>query len=155
LGKNVQVQHGALLAGHVIAHDRAIISAAAVVGQFTRLGSVAFVAAAARVSMDVPPFMMCQGETTVVTHNLVGMRRAGYGPEAIHEIRQAYRTLYRSGMLFREAVEKLAEAVKTDAGRILVSFLQSESKRGIARGGSHRDRTTGGSDREAATSDVV
>lgn len=153
LGKRVQVQHGALLAGHVIVHDGAIIAAASVVAQFTRVGSGAFIAAAARVGMDVPPFMICQGETTVVTHNLVGMRRAGYSPEAVFEIRQAYRTLYRSGMLFREAVQKLAETVKTDAGRILVSFLQSESKRGFARGGRHRDRTATASDRDADSRD--
>jgi UDP-N-acetylglucosamine acyltransferase len=153
LGKRVQVQHGALLAGHVVVHDGAIISAASVVGQFSRIGSVAFIAAAARVGMDIPPFMMCQGETTVVTHNLVGMRRAGYGPEDIYEIRQAYRTLYRSGMLFREAVETLAGTVKTEAGRILVSFLQSESKRGIARGGTHRDRSGDGTATESNASD--
>jgi UDP-N-acetylglucosamine acyltransferase len=141
LGQRVQIQHGALLAGHVVVQDWAVVAAASVVHQFTRIGSGAFVAAASRVGMDVPPFMMCQGETTVVTHNLVGMRRAGYSPEAIFEIRQAYRTLYRSGLLFRDAVEQLAKTVKTDAGRSLVSFLQSESKRGIARGGKHRDRS--------------
>jgi UDP-N-acetylglucosamine acyltransferase len=141
LGNRVQLQHGALLAGHVVVQDRAIVSAAAVVAQFTRLGSGAFIAAAARVSMDVPPFMMCQGETTIVTHNVVGMRRSGYSAEDIFEIRQAYRTLYRSGLLFREAVDQLAKTVKTEAGQILVNFLQSESKRGFARGGRHRDRS--------------
>jgi UDP-N-acetylglucosamine acyltransferase len=153
LGQNVQVQHGALLAGHVIAHDRAIISAAAVVAQFSRIGTGAFIAAAARVGMDVPPFMICQGETTVVTHNVVGMRRAGYRPEDVFEIRQAYRTLYRSGLLFREAVDQLAKTVKTEPGRILVSFLQSETKRGFARGGRHRDRSAEGMDDESGASD--
>lgn len=152
LGSRVQVQHAALLAGHVIVHDRAIISGAAVVGQFSRIGSLAFIAAAARVGMDVPPFMMCQGETTLVAHNVVGMRRNGYKPEEVFEIRQAFRTLYRSGMLFREAVEKLASSVKTDAGRLLVSFLQSESKRGFARGGRHRNRADDGSGSESDTS---
>lgn len=155
LGKNVQVQHGALLAGHVIVQDRAIISGAAVVGQFSRIGMGAFIAAAARVGMDVPPFMICQGETTVVTHNLVGMRRAGFTPEDIFEIRRAYRTLYRSGLLFREAVDELAKTVKTEPGRILVRFLQSESKRGFARGGQHRHRTGDGTNDEAGANDDV
>lgn len=141
LGKGVQVQHGALLAGHVFAQDKAIFGAHALIHQFVRVGSLAFLAAGARVGMDVPPFMMCQGETTLVAHNVVGMRRAGYSPEAIFEIRQAYRILYRSGLLFRDAVKQLAETVKTDAGRLLLSFLQSESKRGFAVGGSHRTRT--------------
>jgi UDP-N-acetylglucosamine acyltransferase len=154
LGKGVQVQHGALLAGHVFAQDKAIFGAHAMVHQFVRIGSLAFLAAGARVGMDVPPFMICQGDTTLVAHNVVGMRRAGYSPEELFEIRQAYRTLYRSGLLFRDAVQRLAGMVKTDAGRLLVSFLQSESKRGFAAGGSHRTRkAVGGEARSDATSD--
>jgi UDP-N-acetylglucosamine acyltransferase len=148
LGRNVQVQHGALLAGHVFAEDRAIIGASSLTHQFVRIGSLAFIAAGARVSNDVPPFMICQGETTLVTHNVVGMRRAGYSPEAIFEIRQAYRTLYRSGLLFRDAVKRLADTVKTDAGQLLVRFLQSESKRGFAAGGTHRTREARGAESE-------
>jgi len=140
LACGVQVQHGALLAGHVSAQDRAIFGAHCLVHQFVRVGSLAFIAAGARVGMDVPPFMTCQGETVLVAHNVVGMRRNGYDPEALLEIRQAYRTLFRSGLLFRDAVKQLSASIKTDAGRLLVSFLQSESKRGIAVGGRHRSR---------------
>jgi UDP-N-acetylglucosamine acyltransferase len=146
LGRNVLVLNGAQVSGHIIAHDRAIIGGHCLLHQFIRIGHLAFLAAGARVGMDIPPFMTCQGETTIVTYNLVGMRRAGYSPEDIFEIRQAHRTLYRSGLLFRDAVKRLADTVKTDAGRILVSFLQSESKRGFAVGGSHRSRESRGAD---------
>lgn len=152
LGKGVQVQHGALLAGHVSGHDKAIFGAHALIHQFVRVGSLAFIAAGARVSMDVPPFMMCHGETTVVGHNVVGIRRSGCNAEELLEIRQSYRTLYRSGLLFRDAVDRLTEQVKTDAGRLLVSFLQSESKRGFAVGGSHRTRSAGSAGREETSS---
>lgn len=146
LGRGVQVQHGALLAGHVTVHDQAILAAGAMVHQFCRIGTLAFLAGQARITMDVPPFLMAYGNSTVIQHNVVGMRRAGYGREALFEIRQAYRTLYRSGLLFSAAVEKLAATVRTDAGRMLVAFLQAPSQRGICAGARHGFRESGGSD---------
>lgn len=143
LGRRVQVQHGALLAGHVFAQDGAIFGAHALIHQFVRVGSLAFIAPGTRVTMDVPPFMMCHGESIIVTHNLVGLRRAGFSPGAIGEIRQAYRTLYRGGLQFQDAVKRLADTVKSEAGKSLVSFLQSESRRGFCAGGGHRVRKAG------------
>jgi UDP-N-acetylglucosamine acyltransferase len=141
LGRGAQIQHAALVAGHVQVQDRAIVGAGSLIHQFVRIGHLAFIAAGARVSMDVPPFFTCQGESTLVQHNRVGMSRAGYSAAEIFEIRQAFRSLYRSAMLFRAAVDKLAETVRTDAGRKLVAFLKSESQRGFCTAGSHRIRT--------------
>lgn len=140
LGERVTFINGAAVAGHVEIGPRAILSGGAVVHQFARIGRLAFVAANARVSNDIPPFMICHGESTIVNINLVGLRRAEYPVAALKEIRGAYRTLYRSGQTFRTAVEELAAQVQTDAGRELVAFLQSESKRGFCAGGTHHGR---------------
>ena len=98
----------ATIAGHVEIDDGVIISSHALAHQFVRIGKLAYVGAQARAKMDVPPFMTAVGDATVVSHNVVGMTRAGYTPEALQEIREAYRTLYRSGLLFTKAVEQLA-----------------------------------------------
>lgn len=146
LARSAKVFNLGQIAGHVDIGEGAIVSASALVHQFVRIGSLAFVAAAARITMDVPPFLTAYGESTVVQHNLIGMRRAGYDAAAAHEIRCAFRTLYRSGLPFREAVAKLASEVQTDAGRQLLAFLQAPSKRGIcAAGRSHRLRADAGS----------
>ena len=47
------------------------------------------------------------------------------------EIRRAYKLLYRSGLLFRKAIEQVTEMVETAPGRRLVDFLRAESRRGI------------------------
>lgn len=135
VGRGVQIQHAAALAGHVEARDGAIIAAGSMVHQFVRLGHLCFIAGMTRVTMDVPPFFMCYGEAILIQHNPVGMRRAGYSREAILEVREAFRTLYRSGLLFRDALAHLEQSVRTNAGRILVDFLKKESKRGIAAAG--------------------
>ncbi|MBI4579532.1 MAG: acyl-ACP--UDP-N-acetylglucosamine O-acyltransferase [Planctomycetes bacterium] len=141
LSRGVKVYNLAQIAGHVEIGDNAILSAASLVHQFVRIGKLAFVAAAARITMDVPPFLMAFGESTVVQHNIVGMRRAGYDEVALHEIRHAFRILYRSGKTFRKAVEELAATVKTPAGEDLAAFLVAPTLRGIcAAGRSHRER---------------
>jgi UDP-N-acetylglucosamine acyltransferase len=147
IGHNVVLHRGvtiivaAALGGHVEVHDKAVLSSNAVFHQFVRVGELAMIAANSRVSMDVPPFMMAHGESAIVAHNVIGMRRAGYDHEAIHEIREAYRLLYRSGQSFGRAVEQLAGRVRTSAGQKLVAFLTAPSKRGIAGGGyGHRPR---------------
>jgi len=142
LGRGVKVYNLAICSGHVEIDDQAIISGYGGIHQFCRIGKLAFAAGAARVTMDVPPFMTCYGLSTIVQCNVIGMRRAGYGNEAIKEVRDAYRILYRSGQTFRKAVAQVAEMVKTDAGRELVEFISVESKRGYCAGSTgHRDRS--------------
>lgn len=149
LGRGAKIYNLALLAGHTEVGDNAIISGSCLIHQFVRIGKLAFVAAAARVTMDVPPFLMAFGESTVVQHNIIGMRRAGYDSTAIREIREVFRQLYRTGRMFSQAVRDLATMVHTPAGREMLDFLQAESKRGICAGGSgHRQR--GKQDGEAA-----
>lgn len=140
LGKRVKVYNMSILSGHVEADDDVIISGFSGVHQFVRIGRLAFVAGNARVTMDVPPFFMAFGEATVIQHNIVGMRRAGLDNRTIFEIRQAFRTLYRSGQLFSKAVEQLAAEVQTEAGRQLVEFLRAPTKRGICAGAIHQRR---------------
>jgi UDP-N-acetylglucosamine acyltransferase len=141
LAKGVKVYNMAAVSGHVEVGENAIISGACLIHQFARIGKLAFIAAATRLAMDVPPFFMAYGESTVIQHNIVGMRRAGYDARDLQEIRSAFRILYRSGKPFRQAIDELAKTVSTPAGRELLAFLQAESRRGIcAAGQSNRQR---------------
>ena len=138
IGRGVKILPFVGVAGHVEIGDAAILSAGSLIHQFVRIGTLAFTAANARVAMDVPPFMTCHDESTIVQHNVIGMRRAGYDAQATNEIRRAYRTLYREGMLFSKAVEVLAGQVRTEAGRLLVEYIKAHSKRGICGGTKRR-----------------
>jgi len=145
LGKGVKVYNLALLAGHVEAEDGVIFSASTLIHQFVRCGKLAFIAADARVSTDIPPFMLAFGESTIVQYNRIGMQRAGYQSADINEIRQAFRVLYRSGLTRRNAIAQLAEMIQTNAGKELLKFISVDSKRGYCIGSKgHRNR--GGDD---------
>lgn len=147
LARGVKVYNMAALSGHVEIDEAAIVSGYAGVHQFTRIGTLAFIAGDARACMDVPPFMTAFGESTIVQYNAIGMKRSGYTAEDINEIREAFRILYRSGQLFRKSIEQVAAMVKTRAGKQLVEFLQAESKRGYCLGSpGHRQRRDSGPD---------
>jgi len=137
LEPGVKVYNMTALSGHVEVGAQAIISGYVLVHQFVRIGRLAFIAAQARLGMDVPPFMTAMGESTIVQYNVIGMRRAGYGKEDIAEIRRIHRILYRSGHLYSRAVEQAAREASTRAGRELVAFLQAPSRRGHCVGGRH------------------
>jgi UDP-N-acetylglucosamine acyltransferase len=108
VGDNVILTNNSLLGGHVIVQDRAYVSGGVAVHQFCRIGRLAMVGGLARVTRDVPPYVMIDGDTTMVVGlNRVGLRRAGYTPEQIVELKEAYRLIYRSGLPWDEMLDTL------------------------------------------------
>lgn len=130
VGDDVTMVNAALLAGHVQVGARAFFGGGAGVHQFVRVGELAMVKGHTAMPTDVPPFMV-MAPAGVVAPNIVGLRRAGFTADERMEIHRAYKTLYRSGLLFRKAIERVAETVETAPGRRLVDFLRAESRRGI------------------------
>lgn len=134
LGNGVIIVNSAQLGGHAVVEDYAYISAFVPVHQFARVGKLAIVSGATRVSQDIPPFMMAEGyEARIVGVNRVGLRRRGYSSERIDRIAEAYRILYRQGRAFPAALEVLEERFGDDPDiRHLIQFIKS-TKRGVTR----------------------
>ncbi len=131
IGDDVVLVNAVMLSGHVHVDDGVTISGGTGVHQYTRIGCRAMVTGNSRVSRDIPPYMMTDPFGHVAGVNVVGMRRANIDADAREEVKQAYRTLYRSGMLFSKAVEQLRECAKTETGKAILAFVTAESKRGI------------------------
>jgi UDP-N-acetylglucosamine acyltransferase len=128
IGDGALLVNSVLLSGHVQIGERAILAGGTRVHQFVRIGELAMISGM-RLTNDVPPFMLV-GPGGVVGTNVVGLRRAGFSAEERAEIRQAYKMLYRSKLMFREAIGQVAETVRTEPGRRLVEFLRAASRRG-------------------------
>jgi len=131
VGDDVTIATGAMLAGHVEVGARAFISGNVVLHQFMRVGELAMIGGNVALAQDVPPFMLVRFPQVILGPNTVGLRRAGMSSEERFEVRRCYRTLYRSGLPFPKGVERVAALVKTEAGRRLLQFLRSPSKRGF------------------------
>jgi UDP-N-acetylglucosamine acyltransferase len=132
LGRGVIVANGALLAGYVEVGDGAFISGNCVVHQFVRIGRLAMLGGGAAVSKDVPPFCMVHplAVNRVIGLNVVGLRRAGMGPEVRKEIQQAFAMLYRSGLNVSQAVSGIRESFSGGPAGELADFAES-SERGL------------------------
>jgi UDP-N-acetylglucosamine acyltransferase len=132
IGNFVTMSNLAQLAGHCTVDDYAVIGGMAGVHQFVRVGRHAFVGGYTKVVRDVPPFFLVEGNPAEVYGlNSVGLRRHGFDPAALHELKEAYKTIYRSDRNLSQAIASLRETVGTDEGRSLLAFLEADSNRGI------------------------
>ncbi|HNR13948.1 MAG TPA: acyl-ACP--UDP-N-acetylglucosamine O-acyltransferase [Thermodesulfobacteriota bacterium] len=130
----VIMANGATLAGHIHIDSYAIIGGLVAIHQFVNIGSYAFIGGCSAVSQDVPPFCLAAGNRArLYGLNLVGLRRHNFSPETIRNLKQAYKILFRSGLILKEAIVKTEETIK-DSPEVeqLLTFIKT-SKRGIHR----------------------
>ncbi len=83
-----------------------------------------------------PPYVMAFGAPGIPRGiNAEGLKRHGFSDEQRKKIKNAYRTLYRKELPFKEAVEILTNESKTDEDiKIMAEFCQrSQNGRGIIR----------------------
>lgn len=133
IGSQTVIASCALVAGYVEVEDQAFISGGVVVHQYSKIGRLAMIGGNTRVNSDVPPFFLYSGFNVEAKGlNLVGLKRAGFAPERIANLKKAYRLLYRSGLKLAEALARIEEEADDENTRHLVRFIRS-GKRGICR----------------------
>lgn len=132
LGDGVVIASYAALAGHIHIESRAFISGGVVIHQFSHIGELSMIGGGLKVNLDVPPYFMADGfPVRAIGLNLVGLKRAGYGKDEIGALKRAFRLLYRSKLLLKEALERI-DSLGTPTTQHLVEFIRS-SERGICR----------------------
>ncbi|MAS11121.1 acyl-ACP--UDP-N-acetylglucosamine O-acyltransferase [Salinisphaera sp.] len=134
LGNGITMANGASLAGHVRIGDYCILAGFALVYQFRRVGTMAFLAYCSGVQQDVPAFVRSAG-APAVPHgiNSVGMRRRGYSEEEVAAAKRAYRTIYRSKLRLEQARDALREPAQSSASVQLMLESLEQAERGIIR----------------------
>ncbi len=135
LGDNVIMVNLAMIAGHVHLGDWAILSGYVAVHQYCKIGAHAFIANNAGVTRDVPPYVMAIGNPALPhSINVEGLKRRGFTPDQIRNLRNAYRILYRSDLPLAAAVEQLSALVETQPElKPFVEFISPGSDRGLIR----------------------
>lgn len=134
VGSHCVLANVATLGGHVELGDWVIMGGLSAIHQFTKVGAHAFIANNAAVTRDVPPYVMAVGQPAEPhSINATGLSRRGFTPEQVRNIKNAYRTLYRSDLKLADAVPKLEEAAQTQPElRIFVDFI-GRSTRSLVR----------------------
>lgn len=124
----------AALSGHVTVEDYSIIGAYSGVHQFCTVGSYSFIAKATYITKDVIPYVTIAGHTpSACGLNSVGLKRRGFTPETLENLRRAYKIVFRKGLTVQQALVELLEmAPVCPEVREIIDALQ-KSKRGIVR----------------------
>jgi UDP-N-acetylglucosamine acyltransferase len=134
IGSHCVLANNATLGGHVHLGDWVIMAGFSGVHQFCKVGDHAFIANNAAVTRDVPPYIMAVGQPAAAhSVNAEGLKRRGFTPEQIRNLRNAFRLLYRSGLKLADATAQLATIARDqpEVGAI-VEFLP-RSTRSIVR----------------------
>jgi len=134
IGSHIIFSNAASLAGHVTIADFVILGGFTLIHQFCSIGKYAFTAMGSVISKDVPPFVLVSGHMAKVFGlNVEGLKRRGFEPAVINDLRRAYKTIYRSGLSLEQACEKLADmAAKCPEVGEMLEFIK-QANRGIIR----------------------
>ena len=134
VGDAVIFSNNGTLAGHVEVGDHAVIGGLTAVHQFCRIGRFAITGGCSKIVQDVPPFMIADGNPAEVRGiNQVGLERAGYAPEKIKQIKEAFRLIYRAKLNTAQALDAVRAKLSGSAEvQSILAFIE-ESERGIIR----------------------
>jgi len=131
LGNNIIMVNGASLGGYAAVYDHAFLSAYVIVHQFTRIGSYSICGFLTKITKDIPPYMMVDGNPSFVRGiNIVGLKRKGFVPERREKIKAAYKILYRKEYSLSHSLQELRKMGGSEDIKLLIDFIES-SKRGI------------------------
>lgn len=134
VGNRCVLANYATLGGHVHLGDWVIMGGYAGIHQFTKVGAHAFLGNNAAVTRDVPPYVMAVGAPAVPhSINSEGLKRRGFTPEQIRNLKNAYRVLYRSDLKLSDAVAELTKRAESQPElRPMIDFI-GDSTRSIVR----------------------
>ena len=136
VGDGVIVINYAGITGHCQIGDGATVGGMVGMVPFTRIGTGAYIGGMAKLTADVPPYLLVEGQPAVARGvNVIGLRRAGMVAAERRVLQDAYRLLYRSGLTPRRALERMREELPACPPLLtLLDFIAGAKRHGICKG---------------------
>lgn len=130
VGDKTVLANGATLGGHVQLGDWVIMGGFSAIHQFCKVGEHAFIANNTAVTRDVPPYVMTVGQPAIPhSVNSEGLKRRGFTPQQIRNIRNAFRILYRSDLKLADALVQLkARAPQQPELASFIAFIGTSTR---------------------------
>jgi len=139
IGNEVILANSVAVAGHCEVGDWAIIGGMVGLHQFVRVGKLVMIGAGAMVPLDIPPYALAWGDRARLSGlNLIGLRRRGFSPEMIKDLKKAYREVFDPCSPIKEHLARLIIQEWTAPVKEFLSFIQA-SQRGICRPAAKND----------------
>ncbi len=134
IGNNTILANNSSLAGHVDIHDYAILGGFTLIHQFCKVGAHVITAVNTVVFKDIPPYVTAAGyDAKPHGINAEGLKRRGFSPDTVLQIKRAYKVLYRNNLTLEEAKIELADMQKNCNEIALLTDFLNNSTRGIVR----------------------
>lgn len=134
IGNNTILANNSSLAGHVDIHDYAILGGFTLIHQFCKVGAHVITAVGSVVFKDIPPYVTAAGyDAKPHGINSEGLKRRGFSPESIAQIKRAYKALYRNSLTLEEAKLTISDMQKECIEIALLTDFLKISTRGIVR----------------------
>jgi UDP-N-acetylglucosamine acyltransferase len=134
VGNNTIFSNNATLAGHVHVGDWVIFAGFSGAHQFCHVGAHSFLGMYAGTSQDVPAYTLVAGQPASVRGiNSEGLKRRGFSPEQIGNIKNAYRIVYRKGLKLADAIREVDELAKSQPEVAIFANSLQTSDRGLLR----------------------
>jgi len=107
-----------------------VLGGATLIHQFCRIGAHSFSAGGAGITRDVPPFLVVQENPAIPRGvNLEGLKRRGFTPEDISDIKAAYRALFIADQKLDEAKQEMAEiATRSPHVKRMLDFVENAKR---------------------------
>lgn len=129
LEDDIVVANNVLLGGHVKVESCASFGGLAAVHHYVTVGRHAFVGGLARVTQDVPPFMLVEGNPLRIwSINKVGLKRRGLPPASIEALKEAHRLLFRSRASRKDLYSQIEARFQVSEVRTLIESLRATEK---------------------------
>ncbi len=132
VGDNCIIANAVQIGGHSHIEDWVIIGGLAGLHQFSRVGEHSMIAGAAKITQDVPPYILAVNNPAEFGGlNIVGLKRRGFKPEDIQILKDVYGLIYNKSHNVSQAVKIIEEKFGDNVyAKKVLNFL-SQSKRGI------------------------
>jgi UDP-N-acetylglucosamine acyltransferase len=112
VGNSVTIANSCAIGGHVTIEDLVTIGGIVGIHQFVRVGRVAMIGGFTKVTRDVPPYMLVEGEGQEVHDiNAIGLRRQGVTPQTRLALHKACKLLFKSQLGLTNALETVRREV--------------------------------------------
>ena len=131
IGDEVTIAPSAGIGGHVTIGNKAFISGGVMVHQFVHIGRFAMLGGNSKITQDVLPFMITDGNPAMVRGlNMVGLKRAGFSLADITTLKAAFQILFHGGALQSNLAQ--LDTLEHDLARELSAFVLA-AERGFHR----------------------
>ena len=132
VGDNCIIANAVQIGGHSHIEDWVIIGGLAGLHQFSRVGEHSMIAGAAKITQDVPPFILTSGDPAAYAGlNVIGLRRRGFKPGDIQILKDVYGLIYNKSHNVSQAVKIIEEKFGDNVYAQKVLNFLSQSKRGL------------------------